>query len=134
MGADRSRLRRRHYEPIRRRLDVLDGAMTDVDVRMFLELPPPAAPQVRRLHAIVAEQPADALGHGVRRPVVVDHEHAPVRPTQHERRAQARGPAADDRGVVRSAAPSIEVRGPDGHASRDATIAGTHPVPTKSGG
>ena len=85
--------------------------MTDLDVRMLLELTPPAAPQVRRLHPIVPEQPADALGHGVRRPVVVDHEHALVRPAQHERRAQARGPAADDHGVVRSGAPRIEGRG-----------------------
>ena len=83
--------------------------MTDLDLGMLLELPPPAVPKVRRLHAIVPEQPADALGYGVRRPVVIDDEHALRRPAQHESRAQARGPAADDHGVVRRTAPRIQV-------------------------
>ena len=115
VGADGRQFRRRDQEPVRRRFDVLDGAMTDLDVRMLLELPAPVTPQVRRLHPVMPEQPADALGHGVRRPVVVDHEHALVRPAQHQSRAQARGPAAHDHGVVRRDAPRIEVSGPVAH-------------------
>ena len=82
--------------------------MTDLDVRMLLELTPPATPQLRGIDPIMAEQPADALGHGVRRPVVVDHEHALVRAAQHERRTQARGATTDDHRVVRSGAPRSE--------------------------
>ena len=84
---------------------------------MLLELPPPAVPQLRGLHPIVAEQPADTLGHGVRRPVVIDHEHALLRPAQHESRTQARGPAANDHGVVRRCAPGVEVMEPVGHGN-----------------
>jgi hypothetical protein len=47
---------------IPRRLDVLDGAMTDLDVGVLLELSPAAAPQVRRLHPIMPEQPAASYG------------------------------------------------------------------------
>jgi hypothetical protein len=47
---------------IPRRLDLLDGAMTDLDVGVLLELSPAAAPQVRRLHPIMPEQPAASYG------------------------------------------------------------------------
>ena len=67
---------------------------------MLPELTLSAVPQVGRLHPILPEQPADALGRGVRGPVVVHHEHALPCPAQHQRRAQARGPATDDHGGV----------------------------------
>jgi hypothetical protein len=117
MGAHGRPVGRPHDEPVRSPLGVLDGAMTEFDVRMLRELTPPAVPQVRRLHPVMTEQPADALGNGVRGPVVVDHEHPLPRPAQHERRAQARGPAAHDHGIVGRGAPRIEVRKLDGHAS-----------------
>ena len=121
MGAHGRPVPRRHHEPIQGPLDVLDGAMTELDVRMLLELTPPAVPQLRRLRPIMPEQPADTLGHGVRRPVVIHHEHPLPRPTQHESRAQARGPAAHDHRVIRRGAPGIEVMEPVGHANVDAT-------------
>jgi hypothetical protein len=127
-------VRRRDDEPVAGRLDVADGAVTELDVRVLPELAPPAVAQVGRLHAIVPEQAADALGHGVRRPVVVHDEHALPRAAEHERRAQARGPAADDHRVVRRAAQGVEVMEAGGHVKEDATIAGTHPCPERLGG
>ena len=94
---------------------------------MLRELTPPALAQVRRPHPVMAEQPADTLGHGVRRPVVVHHEHPLPRPAQHQRRAQARGPAAHDHGVVRRGAPGVEVMEAVGHGEVDAATAGSHP-------
>ena len=121
------------HEPIPGPLSVVDGAMTKLDVRMLPELTPPAVPQVRRLHPIMPEQPTDTLGHGVRRPVVVHHEHAFPRPAQHESRAQARGPATDDHGVVRRGEPGIEMADPVGHIQLDVTIAVAHPTRRNSG-
>ena len=109
VGAHGRPVRRRDDEPVADPLGVLDGAMAELDVRMLLRAGAARFAQVRRLHPIMPEQPADTLGDGVRRPVVVHHEHALARPAQHERRAQARGPAADDHGVVRRAAPGIEM-------------------------
>ena len=51
------------------------ASVAELDV-VLVELAPPAVPQVRRLHPVVPEQPADALGDGVRGPGLVDHEHA----------------------------------------------------------
>ena len=134
MRAHRRPVRRPHDESIADALDVLDGTMTDVDARMLLELPPPAVAQVRRLHAIVPEQTAHTLGHGVRRPVVIDQEHSLRGSAQHESCAQARGPAADDHCVVRHAAPGIEQMEPIGHAYLDATGSGESSLAGKSGG
>ena len=117
VGADGRPVRRPHHEAIADPLGVLDGAVAELDVRMLLELTPPAVAQVRRLHPVMPEQPADTLGHGVRRPVVIHHEHPLPRPAKHERGAQARGPAADDHRVIRRAAPGIEVMEPVGHTT-----------------
>ena len=67
VGAHGRSLRRRDQEPVPDPLDVLDRAVAELDV-VLLELAPPAVAQVRRLHPVMAEQPADALGDGVRRP------------------------------------------------------------------
>jgi hypothetical protein len=134
MGAHRRAFRRPHEETVPDPLGVRYGAVTDLDVRMLLELTLPALAQVRRLDPIMPEQPADTLRYGVRRPVVIHHEHPLARPAEHERRAQARGPATHDDGVVRRAAPCIEVEDPVGHGKLDATSPVIHPGPGRSGG
>jgi hypothetical protein len=129
VGAHGRPVRRRQDEPIPDPLDVADGAMTELDVRVLLELTLPAFAQVRRLHPIMPEQPADTFGHGVCRPVVVHHEHPLPRPAQHESRAQARGPAAHNHGVVPRVAPGIEVMEPVGHGNLDVTTPGVSSLP-----
>jgi hypothetical protein len=66
---DERTVRRRDREPFRARFDVLDGAMTDVDVRKLLELPPAAASQFGRLHPVMSEQPADVAFAGEANPI-----------------------------------------------------------------
>jgi hypothetical protein len=134
MGAHGRPVRRPHHEQIPAAPGVLDGAMTDLDVRVLPELTLPALTQVRRLHPVMPEQPADALGNGVRRPVVVHHEHPLPRPAQHERRAQARRPTAHDHRIVRRGTPGIEVMEAGGHDNLDATTAGNHPWAGRFGG
>jgi hypothetical protein len=134
MGADTRPVRRGHHKRIPYPLDVLDGAMANLDVRMLLELPPPGGPQVRRPHPFMPEQPAHTSGHGIRRPVVIDHEHAPVRAAQHESRAQPRRPATDDHGVIRPVTPGIEAVEPVGHSNLDATTPGDSFLPARFGG
>ena len=93
---------------------------------MLLELAPPAVAQLRRLHPVVPEQPADALGDGVRGPGLVYDEHALARTAEHERRAQARGAATDDHGVVWRGTPGVERVERGGHAQLDAAIGAAH--------
>lgn len=96
---------------------MLDGATTKFDVRMLLELTLPAAAQLRGSDPILPEEPADTLRHGVRRPAVIDHEHPLPRPAEHERRAQARGAATHDHGLVGRLAAGVEVMQTVGHGN-----------------
>jgi hypothetical protein len=98
-GRHHAAARERHAEALAPPLGGHDGVVADLDRRMFFELLTGLGAQVPGRRVSLAEQPADRVDHRVRRRSGVQHHHAAPRPAEHQRGAQASGPAADDQHV-----------------------------------
>jgi hypothetical protein len=100
-GAEGRPVAERHDEPVGEKLGVDDHAVTDLDVGVLGKLLATRGAEIGGRGAVLAQQPADPVGDGVRRPAGVEDEDALPCPAQDERGAQAGRTAADDYGVER---------------------------------